>query len=362
MDYIRCDSFPSKLAGVVQNIFDKSDYSDVSLICDNNKVIRAHQFILGSNSQVFREILKYNNIATHPWIYLNGVDYDILLMVVKYLYFGEVAVDSGDLTEFFKVASDFKLSLSPEISNFEDPKNEKDSNIDSINKSWNQQNYENTNFKEECKGDTRDESLPKKQEQLVDKFFKDIKKRVNVDQNGEKVRQQELKGSQCPDCGKLFSQNSSMLLHHQSSHQGIKFQCNKCDYSATQKGHLKIHVKGKHENILATCQVCGKRFLGNGNLQKHIQSIHEGTPYPCIQCDYIGKTKAHLKIHNETKHLGVRYDCQLCDHKAYHKSGLKEHIKTEHYGVRYKCDECPFKSKRHGNLKSHKQSIHLQLK
>ena len=362
MDYIRCDSFPSKLAGVVQNIFDTSDYSDVSLICDNNKVIRAHQFILGSNSQVFREILKYNNIATHPWIYLNGVDYDILLMVVKYLYFGEVAVDSGDLTDFFKVASDFKLSLSPEISNFEDPKNEKDSNIDSINKSWNQQNYENTNFKEECKGDTRDESLPEKQEQLVDKFFKDIKKRVNVNQNGEKVRQQELKGSQCPDCGKLFSQNSSMLLHHQSSHQGIKFQCNKCDYSATQKGHLKIHVKGKHENILATCQVCGKRFLGNGNLQKHIQSIHEGTPYPCLQCDYIGKTKAHLKIHNETKHLGVRYDCQFCDHKAYHKSGLKEHIKTEHYGVRYKCDECPFKSKRHGNLKSHKQSIHLQLK
>ena len=358
MDYIRCDSFPSKLAGVVQNIFDTSDYSDVSLICDNNKVIRAHQFILGSNSQVFREILKYNNIATHPWIYLNGVDYDILLMVVKYLYFGEVAVDSGDLTDFFKVASDFKLSLSPEISNFEDPKNEKDSNIDSII----QQNYENTNFKEECKGDTGDESLPEKQEQLVDKFFKDIKKRVNVDQNGEKVRQQELKGSQCPDCGKLFSQNSSMLLHHQSSHQGIKFQCNKCDYSATQKGHLKIHVKGKHENILATCQVCGKRFLGNGNLQKHIQSIHEGTPYPCIQCDYIGKTKAHLKIHNETKHLGVRYDCQFCDHKAYHKSGLKEHIKTEHYGVRYKCDECPFKSKRHGNLKSHRQSIHLQLK
>ena len=358
MDYIRCDSFPSKLAGVVQNIFDTSDYSDVSLICDNNKVIRAHQFILGSNSQVFREILKYNNIATHPWIYLNGVDYDILLMVVKYLYFGEVAVESGDLTEFFKVASDFKLSLSPEISNFEDPKNEKDSNIDSII----QQNYENTNFKEECKGDTGDESLPEKQERLVDKFFKDIKKRVNVDQNGEKVRQQELKGSQCPDCGKLFSQNSSMLLHHQSSHQGIKFQCNKCDYSATQKGHLKIHVKGKHENILATCQVCGKRFLGNGNLQKHIQSIHEGTPYPCIQCDYIGKTKAHLKIHTETKHLGVRYDCQLCDHKAYHKSGLKEHIKTEHYGVRYKCDECPFKSKRHGNLKSHKQSIHLQLK
>ena len=358
MDYIRCDSFPSKLAGVVQNIFDTSDYSDVSLICDNNKVIRAHQFILGSNSQVFREILKYNNIATHPWIYLNGVDSDILLMVLKYLYFGEVAVESGDLTEFFKVASDFKLSLSPEISNFEDPKNEKDSNIDSII----QQNYENTNFKEECKGDTGDESLPEKQERLVDKFFKDIKKRVNVDQNGEKVRQQELKGSQCPDCGKLFSQNSSMLLHHQSSHQGIKFQCNKCDYSATQKGHLKIHVKGKHENILATCQVCGKRFLGNGNLQKHIQSIHEGTPYPCLQCDYIGKTKAHLKIHNETKHLGVRYDCQFCDHKAYHKSGLKEHIKTEHYGVRYKCDECPFKSKRHGNLKSHKQSIHLQLK
>ena len=199
MDYVTCDSFPTKLAGVVQNIFDTSDYSDVSLICDNNKVIRAHQFILGSNSQVFREILKYNSIATHPWIYLNGVDYDILLMVVKYLYFGEVAVDSGDLTEFFKVASDFKLSLSPEISNFEDPKNEKDSNIDSINKSWNQQNYENTNFKEECKGDTLDESLPEKQEQLVEKFFKDIKKRVNVDRNGEKVRQQELKGSQCPD-------------------------------------------------------------------------------------------------------------------------------------------------------------------
>ena len=67
-----------------------------------------------------------------------------------------------------------------------------------------------------------------------------------------------------------------------------RYPCSQCEYIATQASSLMIHVENKHEGIR----------------------------YPCSQCEYIATTAWALKIHVKNQHEGVRYPCSQCEYIA----------------------------------------------
>ena len=64
----------------------------MTIACEGNKQIEAHKVILSACSQLFRDILHHNS-NPHPWIYLQGVTYEDLVILKECMYLGIAKVE-----------------------------------------------------------------------------------------------------------------------------------------------------------------------------------------------------------------------------------------------------------------------------
>ena len=96
LDWSEFEAFTKR---TVQNLLDDKDFSDVTLVCDDIRQIKAHKAILGSCSPSLRNILK-NNPHQHPLIYLRGVHFDDLQSLVSFIYQGRTEVSQENLNRF----------------------------------------------------------------------------------------------------------------------------------------------------------------------------------------------------------------------------------------------------------------------
>ena len=91
-----------------KNHFNKEDFSDVTLACDDDKQIKSHKMILSACSPFFQKVL-LNNPHQHPLIYLKGVKYDSLKLILRFMYLGETKVSEADLQSFLEAAEELKV-------------------------------------------------------------------------------------------------------------------------------------------------------------------------------------------------------------------------------------------------------------
>ena len=66
-------SYTSHFQGVLGNLFDTREFSDVTLVCDDQVKFKAHKFILKSCSPVFESIFNETN-EYKSVVYLRGVN------------------------------------------------------------------------------------------------------------------------------------------------------------------------------------------------------------------------------------------------------------------------------------------------
>ena len=69
----------------------REDFCDVTLASEDKKQIEVHKIILAASSPFFRQILK-NNKHNHPLIYMRGFQYNDLLSIIDFMYYGETKV------------------------------------------------------------------------------------------------------------------------------------------------------------------------------------------------------------------------------------------------------------------------------
>ena len=84
-----------KCSNFLKNVFSSfnahqgSDlYTDVTLVSDDSKKIQAHKLILSAGSEYFRNILS-DRSHPHPMLCLDGVCFEDLEWILKYLYIRE---------------------------------------------------------------------------------------------------------------------------------------------------------------------------------------------------------------------------------------------------------------------------------
>jgi len=105
---IRFNDHPSHLCSSVKDLRYDSDFTDVTIICENNTVVEAHKVILASFSQYFRRVLRDNSLPHRP-IYLLRVKMKDMMSLLDYMYSGQVEVAMEDIDSLMSLFNELQV-------------------------------------------------------------------------------------------------------------------------------------------------------------------------------------------------------------------------------------------------------------
>ena len=114
------NDFESSASNTIRRLWLDQDFSDVTLVTEDERQFTAHKVVLITGSQLFRNLF---TAAAHPspLLFLPGVRSEQLKLFLEFLYIGECQLPEQDLKEFFAVAAKLKISgLVEDIDNIEE--------------------------------------------------------------------------------------------------------------------------------------------------------------------------------------------------------------------------------------------------
>ena len=89
-------------------LIDDDVFTDVTLVSNDERFIKAHKAVLSLNSPFFRNILTRHPHG-HPLIYLDSLKYEDLKNLMNFIYLGETKVIYDDLNDFLTIGQKFRL-------------------------------------------------------------------------------------------------------------------------------------------------------------------------------------------------------------------------------------------------------------
>ena len=277
------DSHSDYLRNMLHEMRKKDDMTDVTLVCDDKKQIKAHKIILSACSSVFKNIIGEH---TFPIIYLRGIQQQEIESILEFMYLGEATLSQSRMDEFLKIATDLEIK---ELS--------KNLNLERDEMEHIQVKTEEPEINIEI-----DEGELNNYEAHKTKQFE--KSSANeVDQNDSNDSQ-----TKCPKCEKVFSHRSNMRRHYKSVHKDVT------DVNAGESGTgVDMHngeseedaeksMDENYSNIFQTeqsespeievndssnsetkCPKCEKAFSHRSNMRRHYKSVHKGITQTPLQ-------------------------------------------------------------------------------
>lgn len=279
------NQFESCAATTFKNLLADQDFADVTLACDGDKQVKAHKVILSSCSPFFRKVL-LKNPHQHPLLYLKDVKYKDLILIIRFIYLGQIEIGRECLPEFLATAKELEVKGLMEAN--DDPTKDGD-DTDRITGALEPK----MEITESCSEDEREKDRAT-EVQGADWWEEEYEysghDRSLVPKIEEDTITTEFKS------GPIFQ-----MLTPSKTIDG-KFPCGECAYKATSVGNLKRHTLSRHSGERVPCPVCGKDFASKDGLKVHHQNKHEGVMFRCNLCEHEATTKSNLLRHMHKKH------------------------------------------------------------
>ncbi|CAB3229781.1 unnamed protein product [Arctia plantaginis] len=175
----------------------------------------------------------------------------------------------------------------------------------------------------------------------------------------------KLLGYACSLCKKMFSVESALEQHVESTHivDPTDLLCSECGEVLPNKRDMQAHI-ATHKNMKAKnakrfeCSICGKGCSSQAMLLMHERVHTNERPFPCQLCSLRFKTKTHLRTHQLTHTREKKFGCSVCMKFFALKGNLVVHLRT-HTGERpYVCSLCGEAFIDSKYLKKHKLKKH----
>ena len=102
------NDFESNAINTIRNLRNDTKFTDVTLISDDRRRIKAHKIILNSCSLFFRQILA-ETCNEKPLLFIKGIEHSELSAIVKFIYLGRTEIAEDDLGKFMKAAKELQI-------------------------------------------------------------------------------------------------------------------------------------------------------------------------------------------------------------------------------------------------------------
>ena len=105
---LRWNDFQTNITNSYKDLRDTTDFSDVTLICEDYQKVDTHRVILSACSPFFMKVLKMNK-HSHPMIYMRRIKSKDLMAIMDFIYHGEANVFQNDMDSFLAIAEELQL-------------------------------------------------------------------------------------------------------------------------------------------------------------------------------------------------------------------------------------------------------------
>ena len=105
---LQWNDFKDNISSAFETLRKDSDFTDVTLACEDGQQLEVHKVILAASSPFYRNIFKRNKHA-HPLIFMRNVKFVDLEAIIDFLYCGETNIFQENLDSFLALAEDLQL-------------------------------------------------------------------------------------------------------------------------------------------------------------------------------------------------------------------------------------------------------------
>ena len=246
---LKWNDFQDVLKSSVSDLKDDTDFTDVTLACEDQSV-KAHKVILSACSPFFKRLLK-SHPHPQPLVYMRGMKATDLVAIVDFIYHGEASIFQEQLESFLALAEELELKglsgnseeVVSEFAHYPPPKQE---NVLS-------QNKQRTHFSRENNGSRglasrteypgamipiQGEVFPMQQNSRQSVYIEpDTMAKINS------MIEKRTDGYSCTNCGYTSKHLGHMKEHVENHIEGLEYPCNSCDRVLRSSHSWRDHKK-----------------------------------------------------------------------------------------------------------------------
>ena len=112
-DYLlKRKNFSDHLSAMSREMYADTVFTDVTLVSDDMKQVKAHKTVLNAASPVMKELLMMFiscNPNLSPILYIRGAKHSDLEALKKFIYLGETQLEEERLDNFIRFGKEFRI-------------------------------------------------------------------------------------------------------------------------------------------------------------------------------------------------------------------------------------------------------------